>query len=54
MSRKNRSEDYNAHLLNSIKRYGQDLFIVDEIFDIAFSKKELDVKRYVGFLFIIV
>ena len=33
---------YNAHLLNSIEKYGFDAFEVDEEFDIAYSKEELD------------
>ncbi|NRU52536.1 NUMOD3 domain-containing DNA-binding protein [Clostridium beijerinckii] len=36
---------YNKHLLYSIRKYGFDAFKVIEIFDIAFSKKELDIKE---------
>lgn len=44
-NRKNTGFSFNVHLLNSIERYGLENFIVDEIFDIAFSKKELDIKE---------
>lgn len=33
---------YNKHLLRSIEKYGFDAFEVDEEFDIAYSKEELD------------
>lgn len=33
---------YNEHLLRSIEKYGFDAFEVDEEFDIAYSKEELD------------
>lgn len=36
---------YNSHLLNAIEKYGFDNFKVDKIFDIAFSKEELDIKE---------
>lgn len=36
---------YNSHLLRSIEKYGLDNFEVNEIFDIAFSKSELDAKE---------
>lgn len=36
---------YNIHLYKSICKYGFDCFKVDEIFDIAFSSLELDVKE---------
>ena len=35
----------NEHLFNSIEKYGFDAFEVIEIFDIAFSKKELNIKE---------
>lgn len=42
---KNRNEGYNVHLLNSIEKYGFDAFTVDEVFDIAFTKEELNEKE---------
>lgn len=36
---------YNDHLFKSIEKYGLDSFEVIEIFDIAFSKNELDYKE---------
>lgn len=38
---------YNQHLINSIKKYGCNNFEVVEILDVAFSKKELDIKEKV-------
>lgn len=35
----------NKHLLHSIKKYGVDKFAVVTIFDVAFSKNELDIKE---------
>ena len=35
----------NYHLLKSIEKYGFDSFDVSEVFDVAFSKKELDIKE---------
>lgn len=35
----------NIHLLNSIKKYGTENFEVTKIFDIAFSKAELNIKE---------
>lgn len=40
-----RKNGYNVHLMSSIEKYGFDAFIVDEIFDIAYSKEELDNKE---------
>lgn len=40
-------ETHNTHLKNSVKKYGLDNFEVIEIFDIAFSKSELDIKEIV-------
>ena len=37
--------DYNQHLLRSIEKYGIDAFVVDEIFDIADNKDELNEKE---------
>jgi len=42
---KERFDDYNEHLLNSIEKYGFNSFEVNEIFDIAFSKEELNIKE---------
>ena len=39
------NESYNDHLLNSIEKYGFDAFEVIEVYDVAFSKKELDIKE---------
>lgn len=45
-SKKNNNNGYyNFHLLKSIEKYGFDVFEVIEIFDIAFSKEELDIKE---------
>ena len=35
----------NYHLLKSIEKYGFDSFDVSEVFDVAFSKEELDIKE---------
>lgn len=40
-----RYEHYNIHLLRSIEKYGFNAFDVIEIFDVAFSKNELDIKE---------
>jgi group I intron endonuclease len=40
--RKNNNLAYNKHLFRSIEKYGFDNFEVDENFDVAYSKKELD------------
>ena len=37
--------DYNQHLFRSIEKYGLDAFIVDEVFDTANSKDELNEKE---------
>jgi len=42
---KNLNKAYNSHLLKSIDKYGFDNFKVNKIFDIAFSKEELDIKE---------
>jgi hypothetical protein len=44
MKNKN-NKSYNSHLYNSINKYGLNAFQVTEIFDIAFSKEELDIKE---------
>ena len=36
------NKHYNSHLYNAIKKYGFEAFEVDEEFDIAYSKEELD------------
>lgn len=40
-----KNKRYNVHLFNSIKKYGFDNFEVNEIFDVAFSQKELNIKE---------
>lgn len=40
--KKNNPKSCNYHLLSSIEKYGIDNFYVDEEFDIAYSKEELD------------
>ena len=42
---KNYKEGYNYHLLNSLEKHGLNNFKVDKIFDVAFSKEELDIKE---------
>ena len=42
---KNKDRNYNMHLLNSIEKYGFSNFNVNEIFDVAFSKEELNIKE---------
>ena len=42
---KNNNKSYNDHLLNSIEKYGFNNFDVVDIFDIAFSREELDIKE---------
>jgi hypothetical protein len=36
---------YNKHLYDSINKYGFNAFKVDKIFDVAFSKQELNIKE---------
>lgn len=36
---------YNAHLLSAIEKYGLENFVLHEIYDVAFSRKELDIKE---------
>lgn len=45
LSQRKRNLKYNKHLLESIEKCGFDAFEVIEILDIAFSKKELDIKE---------
>lgn len=42
---KERNYYYNEHLYRSIKKYGYDAFKVDEIYDTALSKEELNEKE---------
>ena len=42
---KNSGKKYNVHLFNSIEKYGYNSFEVCEFLDVAFSKKELDIKE---------
>lgn len=42
---KNNNRYYNDHLIRSIEKYGFNAFEVIEIYDIAFSKEELDIKE---------
>lgn len=44
-NRKNRNTSYNSKLYNAIKKYGFSSFEVNKIFDLAFSKEELDIKE---------
>ena len=47
---KSTGRTYNAHLLNSINKYGINNFDVVNVLDVAFSKNELDIKEktYIG------
>lgn len=40
-----KTRSYNEHLYHSIEKYGFESFEVLEVFDIAFSKSELDIKE---------
>ena len=42
---KEKERSYNPHILSSIEKYGFNNFKVDKVFDIAFSKEELDIKE---------
>lgn len=44
-NKKDIGESYNRRLLEDIEKYGFDSFEVCEIFDVAFSKEELDIKE---------
>ena len=44
--KKDHDKSYNVHLLNSIEKYGFNAFEVDEKFDIAYSKEELNKLEY--------
>ena len=44
-SKKEYKENYNDHLFRSINKYGFENFYVNKVFDIAFSKEELDIKE---------
>ena len=45
LSKDRRGLDYNKHLFRSIKKYGLDAFVVDELFDTASNKDELNEKE---------
>ena len=42
---KDNGYDYNIHLFEAIEKYGFENFDVTEIFDVAFSKEELNIKE---------
>lgn len=42
---KNKKNSFNSHLLSSIEKYGLNSFNVCKIYDVAFSKEELDIKE---------
>lgn len=44
-SKEHNHKSLNKHLLSSIDKYGLEAFEISEIFDIAFSKEELDIKE---------
>ena len=44
-NRKDWSKYWNKHLVYAIEKYGFDAFEVDKVFDVAFSKEELNVKE---------
>lgn len=44
-NRKTNNHTYNEYLLNSIEKYGFKAFEVIEVFDVAFSKEELNIKE---------
>ena len=44
-NKKKRKESYNSHLIRSIEKYGFSNWVIIEIYDIAFSKIELDIKE---------
>lgn len=44
-NQKNLGKPYNRRLLNDIEKYGFENFEVCEIFDVAFSKEELNIKE---------
>lgn len=44
-SREKNGGNYNKYLLRSIEKYGFEAFEVNECFDVAFSKYELDIKE---------
>ena len=47
--RKEHNSNYNVHLLGAIEKYGFEVFTVDEEFDVAYSKEQLDSleKKYI-------
>lgn len=42
---KSKGKSYNKHLLGAIEKYGFDNFSINKVFDVAFSKEELDIKE---------
>lgn len=46
LSLKNNGSTYNKHLLSAIEKYGFDSFEVDEVFDVAYSREELNKLEY--------
>lgn len=44
-SKKDRGERYNKHLFRSIEKCGFDAFVVDQLFDVALTKDELNRKE---------
>ena len=42
---KNKNKNFNNHLFSSIEKYGFNNFDISKIYDIAFSKVELDIKE---------
>ena len=44
-NRKKNKKSYNSHLISSIEKYGFDNWDIIELYDIAFSKTELDIKE---------
>jgi len=45
LASKKRGDVFNEHLLSSINKYGLNSFKIDEIFDVSFSKEELNIKE---------
>lgn len=45
LNKARRGVDYNQHLFCSIEKYGLDAFVVDEVFDMANNKDELNEKE---------
>lgn len=45
LQHRNNKKNYNTYLVRSIEKYGFNNFKVNKIFDVAFSKEELDIKE---------